>query len=33
MGGIQLLVRPADASYASEVIEAQTTPVDEDAID
>jgi hypothetical protein len=29
MGGIQLLVRSADAAYASELIERQLTPDDE----
>lgn len=33
MGGIQLLVRAEDVDYASEVIEAQAAPLDEDAID
>ena len=33
MGGIQLLVRPEDAAYATEVIEAQAAPVDQDAVD
>jgi hypothetical protein len=33
MGGIEILVRAEDAAYASEVIESQSTPVDDESTD